>query len=243
MDCYPNDRGLPVFIYCLKFINQATHGRPIVSSCGSPTEGISRFVDFHLRPLVRRIPSYIKDTTDFLLKLQSIDQVPPGTLLVTLDVKSLYSNIPHDEGIAACKAALDNREILQPPTDALIHLMEFVLTKITSPLRMSFTKNNFTFEDEHYLQIQGIYKSKAMGTRMAPSYANLFMAHLEGQILESMDLRPNVWWRFIDDIFLLWSHGEEQLKEFVELINNMHPTIKFTAEWSYRSVSFLGGEN
>ena len=78
-----------------------------------------------------------------------------------------------------------------------------------------------------------------MGTEMALSYANLFMAHLEKKILESVDLKPNVWWRFIDDIFLLWSHGEDHLKESVELINNTHPTIKFIAEWSYRSVTFL----
>ena len=44
-------------------------GRPIVSSCGAPAEKISRFVDLHLGSLVRAIPSYIRDTTDFPEKL------------------------------------------------------------------------------------------------------------------------------------------------------------------------------
>jgi len=44
-------------------------GRPIVSSCGAPTECISEFVDYHLQPLVMQIPSYLKDTKDFLWKI------------------------------------------------------------------------------------------------------------------------------------------------------------------------------
>lgn len=46
-------------------------GRLIVSSCGTPTEHISEYVDHHLCPLVTKIPSYLKDTTDFLQKLLS----------------------------------------------------------------------------------------------------------------------------------------------------------------------------
>ena len=84
----------------------------MVSTGDFKTEGISWSADFHLTPLVRKIQSYITDTTEFFLKLQSIDQVPSRTLLVTLDVKSLYSIIPHNEVIVACRAALDNREIL-----------------------------------------------------------------------------------------------------------------------------------
>ena len=45
-------------------------------------------------------------------------------------------------------------------------------------------------------------------------------------------------WRYID-IFLIWEHGEEPLKLFLKKINGIHPTINFTADWSYRSVNFL----
>ncbi len=41
-------------------------GRPIVSSCGTPTERISEYVDFLLQPLVALTPPYLTDTTDFL---------------------------------------------------------------------------------------------------------------------------------------------------------------------------------
>ena len=74
-------------------------GRPIVSSNSHPTERISQFVDYHLQPLVHKLPSFVKDTNDFLNKLLTIGNLPADSLLVTLDVSSLYTNIPHNEGI------------------------------------------------------------------------------------------------------------------------------------------------
>ena len=63
------------------------------------------------------------------------------------------------------------------------------------------------------------------------------MADLEKHLLSDVDLKPYIWWRYIDDIFLIWEHGEESLKLFLEKINSIHPTIKFTADWSYSSVN------
>ena len=56
------------------------------------------------------------------------------------------------------------------------------------------------------------------------------MADLEGLSLCYIDLKPYVWWRYIDDIFLIWEHGEEFLRSFLVKINNIHPTINFTAD-------------
>ena len=115
-----------------------------------------QFVDYHLRPLVENLPSFIKDTTSFITKLQSLKNIPEGTLLVTLDVSSLYTNIPHQEGIEVCTEALNTRIIQQSPTEDLAELINQILTK-----------NNFEFGDQHFLQVHGT----GMGTRMAPSYA------------------------------------------------------------------------
>ena len=65
------------------------------------------------------------------------------------------------------------------------------------------------------------------------------MADLEKRLLSDIDLKPYIWWRYIDDIFLIWEPGEESLKLFLEKINEIQPTIKFTADWSYSSVNFL----
>ena len=82
-------------------------------------------------------------------------------------------------------------------------------------------------------------KHTAIGTKMAPSYAILFMSKLEEKLLETFSLKPTVWWRYIDDIFFLWDHGEESLKDFIQHLNSAHPTIKFTAEYSKDTINFL----
>ena len=48
-----------------------------------------------------------------------------------------------------------------------------------------------------------------------------------------------IWWRYIDDIFFIWEHGEESLRDFIDQVNLLHPTIKFTAEYSKEEVNFL----
>ena len=71
------------------------------------------------------------------------------------------------------------------------------------------------------------------------TYSIFIMAELEGEILSEIELKPYLWWRYIDDIFFLWKHGEEKLKEFIEHFTEKHPTIKFMAEWSQTSINFL----
>ncbi|XP_041453719.1 uncharacterized protein LOC121406911 [Lytechinus variegatus] len=97
------------------------------------------------------------------------------------------------------------------------------------------TKNNFTFMDQHYLQIFGT----AMGTRMAPSFACLFMTKLEQQMLDSAPCRPWIWWRYIDDIFFIWTREEDSLHTFIDHINSFHRTIKFTSDFSQQETHFL----
>ena len=71
------------------------------------TSEISRFVDHHLQPLVREITSYIKDTNDFINKIDNF-AVPPNSFLVTMDVKSLYTSIPNNEEIISVKKKYDH---------------------------------------------------------------------------------------------------------------------------------------
>jgi capsule polysaccharide export protein KpsE/RkpR len=54
---------------------------------------------FH-RPFVENLPSHIKDTTDYLKKMENLT-IPENTTLVTLDVTSFYTNSPHDDRIAS----------------------------------------------------------------------------------------------------------------------------------------------
>ena len=93
----------PQRFYILSKIHKQGHpGRPIVTSNDLPTERISQFVDHFLKPLVHKNPSFIKDTTHFLDKLNELGRIPCNAIFVMLDVSSVYTNIPHNEVIDAC---------------------------------------------------------------------------------------------------------------------------------------------
>ena len=76
---------------------------PLVSSVDCYTGNISKYIDHYLQPIVKKIPSYVKGTQDFLKKLEKVKDIPQESLLVTLDVKSLNINIPSNKRIKAVK--------------------------------------------------------------------------------------------------------------------------------------------
>jgi len=201
-------------------------GRPIVSASSSPTERISQLADFFLQPLVVNTKSYVKDTTDFINKIEAVPNLRPGTIMCTIDVTSLYTNIPNQEGIDACKKFLStSRDSNANPSNiSILKLLQYVLTK-----------NNFDFNGKHYLQVGGT----AMGTKVAPSFAILFMADFEDKHVYTYQPQPSLWLRYIDDIFLIWEHSSETLNDFMDHLNACHPSIKFTSEVSQEKVNFL----
>ena len=205
---------------------QPPPGRPVVSANGCPTEKISEFVDSFVKPYVPIIKSYIKDTTDFLRKIRDIGRLPDNSIIATLDVTSLYTNIPNNEAIESVKKVLEThrRPTSNPKTDSLLKLLEMVLTM-----------NNFQFNEENFLQVGGT----AMGTRVAPSLANIFMADFEDKYVYTYHTQPHIWLRYIDDVFCVWTKGNEALDQFIEHLNNSHHSIKFTEERSTEKVSFL----
>ena len=77
------------------------------------------------------------------------------------------------------------------------------------------------------MEIKGTY----MGTPMAPNYANLHMDWFEQNLIEDYfkltGKQPLIWWRYIDDIFCIWTDGGESLKDFIEFIQNYSTKKKF----------------
>ena len=214
-------------LYLLPKIHKRLHnvpGRPVISNCGRPTEKASEFLDYHLKPIIQRGKSYIKDSGDFINKIKSVQNIPEGAILVTADVVGLYPSIPHEAGLKALKEALDNRENKQIPTENLLKMAEFAL------------KNNY-FECNGKVRKQ--LSGTAIGIKFAPMYASIFMDKLVGDFLKSQELTPWLWYRYIDDVFFIWSHGEEKLASFIDDLNSYHPNIKLTHESNKQHISFL----
>ena len=136
-----NNTKTPNMDFLPKIHKTNNPGRPIVSSIGSPTAKISYFVDIHFEKIVNEIKSHIKDTTDFINKIETITDLPENTILVTMDVKSLFTNIPYTEGINAVAKALENQTDLKIPTRVIIKF-----------LHLTLTLNNFSFNGRNILQ-------------------------------------------------------------------------------------------
>ena len=218
----------PRFYLLPKIHKPDNPGRPVVSSIDCHTEKISHFVDHHLQPLNKALPSYVQDTTDFLQKLRALpEELPEDALLVTMDVRSLYTNVPNQEGIEAVKSYLQARA---EPSDR--NLSQVIATFLS----LILTLNNFVFNDENYVQVNGA----SMGTKCAPSYASLFMGKFEEtHILPKIRDLILIYVRYIDDIFFIWTGTERELLQFFSEINSVHPTIKFDYIYSRKNVNFL----
>ena len=77
-------------MYFLKKIHKnPPTARPIVSGCGGPTERISAYLDHWLQPLAKSLPSFIKETKEFIKYIEST-KLPKDCILCTLDVSSLH---------------------------------------------------------------------------------------------------------------------------------------------------------
>ena len=142
-----------------------------------------------------------------------------------MDVRSLFTNISHKEGVNTVAHALEARTNPSIATRVILKLLTLVLFL-----------NNFCFDDKHYLQMKGC----AMGAKCSGSYSDLFMGRFEGlHIYPRINNKHNLYTRYKDDIFLVWTDGEASLKKFVEEINDIHPSIKFDCHYSKVKVSFL----
>ena len=68
-----------------------------------------------------------------------------------------------------------------------------------------------------------------MGSPLSPVIANLFIEKFEKRkALATATLRPGFWFRYIDSTLSSWGHGLKNLHRFLEHINSLHPSIKFT---------------
>ena len=84
-------------------------GRPVNSICSTSTEKTSEFPDFHLKPLIQSSWSYILDSSDFIVKMKRIGEIPEDAILVTVEVIGLYPSIQHKEGFDALKEKLEEK--------------------------------------------------------------------------------------------------------------------------------------
>lgn len=198
-------------------------GRPIVSDCGSDTDRVADFIEHFLNPLSIKHPAYIIDTYHFIDIVKNLT-IHPNSFLFSLDVDSLYTNIDTKSGLAAVQKLFYKYPDSFRPDRDLLRLLE-----------LNLTRNDFVFDLKYYLLVKGT----AMGKSFAPSYANIFMAVWEETALTNCHITPLHYFRFLDDIWGIWTSSMDQFLQFLSSLNGVDPSIKLKFEISANSINFL----
>ena len=140
-----------------------------------------------------------------------------------MDIEYLHTVIPNDEGLLALRHFFDHRTVEEPSSQTLLRLTELVLTL-----------NCFSFGGNYYKQTNGV----AMGTKMGPSYANLFVGFIEHQFFSQYHgPKPELYGRYIDDCIGATSSTREELTQFITAVNSFYPALKYT--WEISDTSFI----
>ena len=137
---------------------------------------------------------------------------------------ALCPSIPHDDGLANLRNALLVNSIPILIINGICDMTELVLRR-----------NVFEFNKKYFIQTIGT----AIGTRLASGYANLFLSIFERNMLNQNPIKPSIWLRYVDDIFMTWNYSEVKPKDILAYINTVNPAIQFTHAHSFKSVNFL----
>ena len=197
--------------------------RPLISGCNSITENIATYVNYHIGEEATKHDTFLQDTPDFLRIIDRINHgaaLNPSTIIFTMDVTSLYTNIIHTEGLKSLERILEKRTNPKVETAFLIELMEIILKE-----------NIFQFHNQLWKQQIGA----AMGSRPVPHYANIFMAEIDVKIKEIAQKYDKndgealrLLKRFLDDYFSLFIGSTRELHKMIDEINLINPTIQLT---------------
>ena len=192
--------------------------RPIVSSIGSTTYQLAKELTRVLSPLRGQTDSYIKNSHHFVQKISSLS-LGSTDIMVSFDVKSLFTKVPIVECLDIIKQRLEEDDTLADRT------LMTPLT-ITNLVKRCMDSTFFGFDDEIYEQVEGA----PMGSPLSPVIADLYMEFFEQMAIETSEFKPDLWYRYVDDTFVLWKHGMVEIRKFLNHLNSLRDSIEFTME-------------
>lgn len=187
--------------------------RPIVASIGSPTYNLSKMVCKILKNVVGKSHRTIKNATELVKKIRKV-RLPANFVLISLDVVSLFTNIPKELVISAVhKRWAKIKKFTNLPKDEFIVGLTMVLDECC-----------FQFNGKFYRQVFG----SPMGSPASPVFADLVLEILEEEVIPKLRFRLPFYWRFVDDI--ITAVPADKVNEVKDAFNKYNKNIQFTVE-------------
>lgn len=200
--------------------------RPILSAVTCHNYKLAKFLVPLLTPIAYSEHT-VSDVFQFAKEMQQRTDMS-HTLLVSLDIESLFTNVPVAEtiDIILSKLFLDESSVYHG----------FTRTDFKTLLKLAVEDSYFSFNSKLYKQIDGM----AMGSPLGPLFANIFLSHFESQWLNDLPVKPLLYRRYVDDT--LWIFPENtDITQLLTYMNSRHGNMKFTHELeSNNSISFIG---
>ena len=187
--------------------------RPIISQIPTPTYHLAKTLNRIITPYIPN-QYMIKSTDEFIDILHSNKC---NGIIASLDVESLFTNVPIDATIDIIIHDMYNHPELSPPK-----IPQSILKEL---LQLCTKEAPFTAPDGYmYLQVDGV----AMGSPLGPTFANFYMGHVESKVFEDRTNKPDLYVRYVDDIFLQ-VETENHLTQLKQLFEE-NSVLKFTYE-------------
>ena len=169
-----------------------------------------------IKPLMGCSHHHVHNPTQFAEEMKRT-KIEQGECITSYDVTALFTSIPVPSVLDIIRSKLEHDAYLSNRTsmsaDNIIELLSFCLNN-----------TYFVFQEEFYEQTRGA----AMGSPISPIVANIFMEVFETKAIETAVHPPRIWKRYVDDTFVLQDQAHKE--EFLQHINTVDPSIKFTVE-------------
>ncbi|XP_046489072.1 uncharacterized protein [Neodiprion pinetum] len=205
---------LPLRAYGLPKIHKPdTPVRIIVSFTDSPTINLARFLSQCIGNNIVPPLSRVRDSFALINAIRDF-RLPPDHILVSLDVVSLFTNVPQDLAINAVRQRWHQ----------LVDEIPVPLNELLKALHICFKAAIFKFNHNIYAQTYGL----PMGSPLSPILSDLVLDDLEQYCLNKLDFKPSFFFRYVDDI--ITAVPSDKVAEMLSVFNSFHPRLQFTSE-------------
>ena len=209
---------MPRFVGCPKIHKEGAPLRPVIDSRDSATYDLAKRLTRIIQPVVGKTSSYVKNSTHLVSILSEL-KVDTADILVSFDVKSLFTSVPVEE---ACRTVEKKLEA----DDDLIDRSSMAPKEIAALVKTCLETTYFSQNGKFFQQTEGA----SMGSPLSPVIASLYMEEFEEKAIQESERKPKTWIRYVDDVLAVWPHGEGALQEFLAHLNRQNEAIQFTME-------------